>query len=169
MEVGLYCKTPVGYVSICSDGESITRLHLGKLKGMVVEETHVIARTITQLTEYFEGKRTKFDLPLSPKGTVFQKKVWEALQKIPYGQTRSYKEIAKMVGNEKAVRAVGMANRVNQIAIIIPCHRVIGSDGSLTGYAGGLKIKQRLLCLEKEHMWLEDTLSETENKLKLYI
>lgn len=162
MQAGLYCKTPVGYVSICSDGESITRLHFGKLKGMVVEETPVIAKTITQLTEYFEGRRTKFDLPLSPKGTVFQKKVWEALQQIPYGQTRSYKEIAKMVGNEKAVRAVGMANRVNQIAIIIPCHRVIGSDGSLTGYAGGLKMKQKLLCLEREHMWLEDTLPETE-------
>jgi len=102
----------------------------------------------TQLQEYFAGKRKVFDLELAPSGTDFQKKVWQALLKIPYGKTATYKEIAAAIGHPKAARAVGMACNKNPIAIIIPCHRVVGSNGSLTGYAGGLEMKKRLLELE---------------------
>lgn len=114
------------------------------------ETTPLLLKTIKQLEEYFGGQRRKFDLPLNPQGTEFQKKVWSALEEIPYGETRSYKEIAVRVGNPAACRAVGMANNRNPIAIIIPCHRVIGSNGDLTGYAGGLDIKRRLLAIESE-------------------
>jgi methylated-DNA-[protein]-cysteine S-methyltransferase len=108
----------------------------------------LIKKTANQLDEYFSKKRKKFDIPIELDGTDFQKKVWEALQNIPYGETRSYGEIASVTGNSKASRAVGMANNRNPIAIIVPCHRVIGHDGSLTGYAGGLELKQALLDLE---------------------
>ncbi len=104
---------------------------------------------IKQLEEYFGGKRKKFDLKINLNGSDFQKKVWTALCDIPYGETRSYKDIAKYIGDEKASRAVGMANNKNPIQIIIPCHRVIGSDGSLRGYAGGIEIKKRLLEIEE--------------------
>jgi methylated-DNA-[protein]-cysteine S-methyltransferase len=118
-------------------------------KGFEKGETPLIIKTVKQIDEYFNKKRSIFNLPLAPHGTDFQVKVWKALQTIPYGETRSYGEIAAVIGNPKACRAVGMANNRNPIAIIIPCHRVIGHDGSLTGYAGGLKIKQKLLDLEK--------------------
>lgn len=101
-----------------------------------------------QLGEYFAGERREFDLPLAPPGTEFQCRVWNALRQIPYGETRSYREQAEMLGDLKAIRAVGRANGANPIAIAIPCHRVIGADGSLTGYAGGLDMKARLLTLE---------------------
>lgn len=101
-----------------------------------------------QLAEYFSGQRKVFDLPLEFTGTDFQKRVWSALLTIPYGETRSYADIAKQVGSPKAVRAVGLANSKNPISIIVPCHRVIGSDGKLTGYAGGLHNKEYLLRLE---------------------
>jgi methylated-DNA-[protein]-cysteine S-methyltransferase len=119
-------------------------------EGFEKSETPLIKKTAKQLDEYFNNKRQIFDLPLILHGTDFQLKVWKALQTIPYGETRSYGEIAAMIGNPKACRAVGMANNRNPIAIIIPCHRVIGHDGSLTGYAGGLKLKQKLLDLEKK-------------------
>ena len=102
-----------------------------------------------ELEEYFKGKRKDFTVPLSPVGTGFQKNVWKVLRKIPYGTTRSYQEQAKILGNPKAVRAVANANGLNKISIIIPCHRVIGSDGKLTGYGGGIWRKQKLLELEK--------------------
>ena len=102
-----------------------------------------------QLTEYFAGKRRAFDIPLAPEGTTFQQTVWKALLDIPYGETTSYGELARRIGNERAVRAVGLANGSNPISIIIPCHRVIGSNGSLVGYGGGLPIKQALLSLER--------------------
>lgn len=102
-----------------------------------------------QLREYFAGKRRIFDLPLSPEGTNFQKNVWKHLQDIPYGETRTYGELAAMAGNEKASRAVGMANHCNPILILVPCHRVIGADGSLTGYAAGIEAKKYLLTMEK--------------------
>lgn len=111
-------------------------------------ETTLIKKAAAQITEYLDGKRRTFDLPLAPHGTDFQLNVWNTLQKIPYGETRSYKQIAEAIGNPKAVRAVGMANNRNPIPIIIPCHRVIGADNSLTGYAGGLGLKQKLLELE---------------------
>ena len=106
---------------------------------------------IHQLREYLEGGRREFSLPLAPQGTVFQKKVWEQLQNIPYGETRTYGQIAAASGNPAAARAVGAANRNNPLAIIIPCHRVIGTDGKLTGYAYGNGIKKQLLELEKNN------------------
>lgn len=108
----------------------------------------VLVETRRQLEEYFLGTRQAFDLPLAPAGTAFQQKAWQALLDIPYGSTASYREQAVRIGNVKAVRAVGLANGRNPIAIVVPCHRVIGSDGSLTGYAGGLPIKRALLELE---------------------
>ncbi|HQI39814.1 MAG: hypothetical protein B6D44_05250 [Ignavibacteriales bacterium UTCHB2] len=103
---------------------------------------------LNQLREYFAGERKKFNLPLDLEGTDFQKKVWKELQKIPYGKTISYKALSEKIGNVKAIRAVGKANGQNPVAIIVPCHRVIGSDGNLTGYASGLDIKEKLLLLE---------------------
>ena len=114
----------------------------------IEKDTKLLVKAKNELEEYFEGKRKEFDLPLKQEGTEFQKKVWNALSKIPYGEKRTYKEIAKMIGNEKASRAVGMANNKNNIPIIIPCHRVIGSNGKLVGYALGLDMKQYLLDLE---------------------
>jgi len=113
------------------------------------EPNALLRRASQELSEYFAGKRREFDLPLSPEGTDFQKKVWRTLCDIPFGETRSYKDIAEAVGNPKGLRAVGMANNRNPIAIIIPCHRVIGKNGSLTGYGGGLDKKAYLLKLEK--------------------
>ena len=115
------------------------------------KENKIIRQTIKQLDEYFRGKRKKFELPLNPKGTEFQKKVWLQLMKIPYGKTATYKDIATLIGNSNASRAVGNANNKNPIAIIIPCHRVIGSNNKLTGYAGGLDKKEKLLNLEKNN------------------
>ena len=113
------------------------------------EYTPLMLEAEKQLQEFYEGKRDQFTLPLNPKGTPFQKKVWEALLTIPKGETRSYQEIAKFCGNEKASRAVGMANNRNPIPIFIPCHRVIGKNGALVGYGGGLPIKEALLRLER--------------------
>ena len=111
----------------------------------------LLMKAIVQLTEYFEGRRREFDLPINPKGTEFQRKVWKALAGIPYGETRTYGEIATQIGNRKAARAVGNANNKNPILLLIPCHRVIGADGSLTGFGCGLNIKEYLLNLEKEN------------------
>ncbi len=110
-----------------------------------------------QLDEYFTGSRIHFDIPLLMVGTTFQKSVWHALLQIPYGKTASYLEQAKQIGNEKAVRAVASANGTNAISIFIPCHRIIGNNGTLTGYAGGLDIKEKLLELEKSVMKKENT------------
>lgn len=115
------------------------------------KETHLIKKAYSQLKEYFDGNRNSFDIPISANGTEFQIKVWKELLKIPYGKTATYKEIAENIGNKNASRAVGMANNKNPIAIIIPCHRVIGSNGDMTGYAGGIKIKKFLLDLEKQN------------------
>jgi methylated-DNA-[protein]-cysteine S-methyltransferase len=104
---------------------------------------------VGQLTEYFDGRRRKFDLPLAPRGTPFQQRVWRALLDIPYGETTSYGELASRIGQKSASRAVGLANGSNPLPIVIPCHRVIGSNGKLTGYGGGLPLKERLLALER--------------------
>jgi methylated-DNA-[protein]-cysteine S-methyltransferase len=114
----------------------------------VEQSSKVIEETITQMKEYFVNERKDFDIPLLLLGTEFQKSVWEGLMQIPYGTTASYLALAKNIGNEKAVRAVASANGANVISIMIPCHRIIGSDGSLTGYAGGLDVKKKLLMLE---------------------
>lgn len=110
--------------------------------------TAIMDKAFLEIKEYLEGKRKTFDVPLAPKGTAFQQKVWNALRTIPYGETRSYSEIAEMIGNPKACRAVGMANNKNPIIIMIPCHRVVGKNGSLAGYACGLEKKEYLLNLE---------------------
>ncbi|MFV0344415.1 MAG: methylated-DNA--[protein]-cysteine S-methyltransferase [Anaerocolumna sp.] len=112
-------------------------------------ETPILAWAYKELMEYMNGNRQEFTVPLNPSGTPFQKKVWEVLRSIPYGETLSYKEVAEKAGNSKACRAVGMANNKNPIPIMIPCHRVIGSNGKLVGYGGGLPIKIRLLNIEK--------------------
>lgn len=109
----------------------------------------LLLRTKAQLEEYFAGERRRFELPLAPEGTAFQKKVWAALETIPYGETRSYGELAAMIGNPKAARAVGGANHKNPLSIVVPCHRVLGADGALTGYGGGLPMKAYLIKLEK--------------------
>lgn len=120
-----------------------------QLESQLESQSMILQETVRQLQEYFAGERTEFSIPLAPQGTEFQKKVWKALLRIPYGETRSYGEIAQMVGNSKASRAVGMANHNNPIPILIPCHRVIGKNGKLTGYAGGLEKKTALLELER--------------------
>lgn len=116
----------------------------------IVKETAITGKAAEQLNEYLAGRRKEFDIPLSPEGTEFQQAVWKALMEIPYGATRSYGQIAKSIGKPRACRAVGMANNRNPIAILIPCHRVIGSCGKLTGYAGGLDIKEKLLDIERQ-------------------
>lgn len=112
----------------------------------------IFIESIQQLTEYFSGKRKKFRIPLDPVGTPFQKKVWTALREIPFGSTKSYGEIAKQIGHPQASRAVGAANGRNPISIIVPCHRVIGANGKLTGFAGGLKAKEYLLTGEAGYL-----------------
>lgn len=142
--------SPVGKIEIIEENEKITELNIynEKKNNIIEKDTKLLLETQKQLKEYFEGKRTKFEIPLNPKGTEFMKKVWKELLKIPYGEVRTYKEIAEKVGNSKASRAVGMANNKNPIPIIIPCHRVIGSNNKLVGYALGLDMKKYLLDLE---------------------
>ena len=144
-------KSAFGSILIESDGSAITAIKMEKNKEPTGKKTAdaITDKAAGQLEEYFAGKRERFDVPLRPRGTDFQNAVWKALCEIPYGETRSYKQIAQMVNKPTACRAVGMANNKNPIWIMIPCHRVIGSDGSLTGYGGGLEMKQRLLELEK--------------------
>ena len=144
--------TPIGELMLTADDD-------GALTGVNLPNRHpdpagwerddeILADARRQLTEYFAGERTTFDLPLRPAGAPFQVRVWEALLRIPYGETASYGELARELGHPTAARAVGAANRRNPIAIVVPCHRVIGSNGSLTGYAGGLECKRALLDLE---------------------
>ena len=144
-------ETKIGKIAIAEDDNAITDLYFydGTLINDVqIKETELLKKASQQLKDYFEGKRKIFELPLSPKGTDFQQSVWKALLEIPFGETRSYGDIAKRIGNPKASRAVGMANNRNPIAIFIPCHRVIGANGSLVGYGGGLDIKKYLLSIE---------------------
>lgn len=146
-----YIETPLG--KLLAGGSETELLCLSSVdqpaKDWVCHETPVLAQTKKQLEEYFSGERTHFTIPLAPQGTGFQRQVWKELQRIPYGETRTYGQIAAAVGNPKASRAVGMANHNNPIMILIPCHRVIGSNGNLTGYAGGVDKKEFLLKLEK--------------------
>jgi methylated-DNA-[protein]-cysteine S-methyltransferase len=121
-----------------------------KFRGAVmVRSSERLHRCASQLDEYFSGQRRVFDLPLDLRGTPFQQRVWSVLQEIPYGETRSYLDVARQIGNEKAVRAVGSAAGANPVPVIVPCHRVIGHDGSLTGFGGGLDLKQEMLALEQ--------------------
>jgi len=148
-------NSPIGAIRIIENGIAITSLKFllnnpNPPSDAEKEETPLLKKTFQQLSEYFAGQRTVFDIPLETQGTDFQKRVWSALRTIPYGETRSYKQIAAIAQCPKGARAVGMANNRNPISIIIPCHRVIGADGSLTGYAAGLPVKQKLLHLESE-------------------
>ncbi|ENX07172.1 MULTISPECIES: methylated-DNA--[protein]-cysteine S-methyltransferase [Acinetobacter] len=158
--VYMYMDSPVGVlklvahdqalVAVMWDNEDHKRVRLAEL---VEDRQHPMLHKVKQqLEEYFAGQRQQFDLPLDFQGTAFQQQVWQALLSIPYGETRSYKEIAVQLGNEKAVRAVGAANGKNPISIIAPCHRVIGSSGALVGFAGGLDKKQILLSLEQSQI-----------------
>lgn len=157
-----YCtyQSPLGEIALTANDNGLTALAFQTGKSpldittkqphdnTLMQDSSKFIEVIKQLTEYFNGNRAHFDLPLAPEGTIFQKKVWRALTTIAYGETKSYAWLAKHINNEKAVRAVGTANGANPIALIIPCHRVIGSNGKLTGYAGGLALKAKLLMHE---------------------
>ena len=148
-------ESPIGRLLLVGDGGRLEAINLPSGTRTVVpaadwhEDAAAFREAITQLEEYFRGVRQEFSLALAPRGTLFQQRVWRALQAIPYGRTATYRDIARAIGQPSAVRAVGLANGRNPLPIVIPCHRVIGSDGSLTGYGGGLSVKQFLLTLER--------------------
>lgn len=145
-----YYETYIGKIGIVSDNLYIYEISFYN-KDYPIYETMLMKECISQILEYFDGKRKYFDIPIFVEGTDFQKKVWNTLIRIPYGKTCSYKDIASFIGNERAVRAVGNANNKNRLPILIPCHRVIGINGKLVGYAGGLDIKRKLLELERKY------------------
>ena len=150
MKIYTTMNTPICTLAIASESGYITDVVFGNnIENAIIGTAEILSTAVSQLSEYFEGKRKNFDLPLKFYGTEFQNRVWRELQNIPYGKTISYKELAEKTGNIKACRAVGMANNKNPIPIIIPCHRVVGSNGKLTGYAGGLDVKKFLLDLEQ--------------------
>lgn len=154
MKAYQHLTSPVGILTLVEEEGSLTGLLFGALApgGGNPENTPLLREAARQLAEYFAGQRREFSLPLSPRGTAFQRQVWEALCTIPYGETRSYGEIARQIGSPKACRAVGMANHRNPLSIVIPCHRVVGAHGTLTGYGGGLAAKEFLLRLERENV-----------------
>ncbi len=147
-------ETPIGRITLAEENGKLTNLNFPKEEmpaDALQEETQLLVLAAKQLAEYFSGSRKVFDVPLAPKGTGFQQSVWEALTKIPYGETVSYGKLANSIGRPGAARAVGLANNRNPIPLIIPCHRVIGADGKLVGYGGGLPIKEQLLEMEKQN------------------
>lgn len=144
----LLLESPIGPLTLHSDGEAVTALRFGARGASSPEACPILVRAARELAEYFAGQRREFTVPLSPAGTDFQRRVWAALLTIPFGETASYGQIAARIGNPRACRAVGLANNRNPLPVFIPCHRVVGADGSLTGYAGGLQVKQFLLDLE---------------------
>ena len=157
----LYCymDSPVGCLFIAEEDGAIVRVEFDKdpPPGARMAQSALLAECMKQLTEYFAGNRREFDLPVKLRGTPFQMACWEALREIPYGETRSYADIARRIGKPKACRAVGGANHVNPVSIIVPCHRVIGASGKLVGYGGGLNtnglsVKEYLLALERGSM-----------------
>jgi methylated-DNA-[protein]-cysteine S-methyltransferase len=152
--------SPVGPLLLAGDSNALMRVSFESSKHSAVPQTGwkqnraAFAEVIRQLQAYFRGELRVFDVPLAMEGTEFQLRVWNALRAIPYGETISYAQLAERIGNPKAVRAVGLANGSNPIPIIVPCHRVIGSDGSLTGFGGGLSTKKKLLELESKQLTL---------------
>jgi methylated-DNA-[protein]-cysteine S-methyltransferase len=156
-----YADSPIGPLLIAGDERAVHLIAFprnGKPRrpeaGWTESMSGPLAETVKQLREYFAGRRHEFDLPLAPEGTDFQRTVWRKLQEIPYGETISYGELAKRVGNPKASRAVGSANGKNRIPIVIPCHRVIAGDGGLGGFGGGLTTKEKLLAIEGKKLAL---------------
>lgn len=150
MEYCLHYLSPVGLLRLAAREEGLCRIEFLRDSAPGKDRPHaLLGEAARQLDEYFAGQRRTFDLPLCPSGTAFQRQVWQALRAIPYGETRSYAQIAAAVGRPRACRAVGMANHRNPLPIVVPCHRVIGAGGALTGYAGGLEIKKQLLALEQ--------------------
>lgn len=144
-----YVKSLEGWLKLVGDDKAIASISFVKNKAAAkTAPTAVLKKAARELEEYFAGKRRSFTFKMSPAGTDFQRKVWKALEQIPYGETRSYGEIARMIGKPKAARAVGMANNRNPLSIVVPCHRVIGRNGDLVGYGGGLSLKTKLLKLE---------------------
>ncbi len=155
-----YLESPIGTLLLAGDSKGLQQI-LFSTDGRParpdpewIEDFSPLAAVISQLKAYFAGELETFDLSLFPQGTPFQKRVWSELQKIPYGKTISYGELARRIGNPNASRAVGLANGSNPISIVIPCHRVIGSNGKLTGHGGGLPIKEKLLALERRQLRL---------------
>lgn len=148
-------QTTLGKLFLIADDEVLRAVCFGaippKFAKAVARETTLLEQAALQIEEYLQGKRKKFSLPIALQGTDFQQKVWQELLNIPYGETRSYKQIAEKIGCPKGYRAVGMANNKNPIAIIVPCHRVIGQNKKLVGYAGGIDIKEKLLKLEEKY------------------
>lgn len=151
----LYSKTinsPIGFLEIISDETSLISISfVEKEKNSTVVQPAILIKTIQQLNEYFSGNRTEFELNLNPFGSEFQKRVWQELQKIPFGETTSYLNLALQTGSVKNTRAIGMANGRNPIPIVIPCHRIVGKNGKLTGYSGGLDKKKWLILHELNH------------------
>jgi methylated-DNA-[protein]-cysteine S-methyltransferase len=145
-------ESPVGRLLLAADEKGLRQLLFrGKPEKGWREDPEALAEPVRQLRAYFAGELHDFDVPLAPEGTPFQLRVWRELRNIPYGQTISYGELARRIGSPNGSRAVGLANGANPISIVVPCHRVIGSNGKLTGYGGGLENKELLLALEKEH------------------
>ena len=147
-----YETTELGSVTFVEEDGALLAISTHCSYQGMCQETTLIKEAYLQLTEYLKGERKTFDLPLNPHGTEFQKRVWKALCEIPYGETRTYKQIAEAIGNPKAVRAVGMANNRNPLLVVVPCHRVINADGKLMGYAAGLDKKAFLLRLEAKYL-----------------
>lgn len=141
----LYYQSPIGKLKLTAEGEYLTEIRFSETYEGNVTGHPVLDQAAAQLSEYFKGNRTEYDLPLKTEGTEFQQEVWDALLTIPYGTTLTYLELARKLGDENVIRAVGRANGQNPIPVIIPCHRVIGSNGKLTGYSGGIERKRWLL------------------------
>lgn len=154
----VFMQSPIGVIEIVGNSEGVSSILFKDDVSLAISETipKELNDVVTQLQEYFEGKRSTFNVKISPKGTDFQKRVWNELLNIPFGKTLNYQQIANKLGDPKVIRAAASANGKNPISIIIPCHRVIGSDGSLTGYAGGLHRKKWLL--EHENPWQQQSL-----------
>lgn len=151
MKTCLSFASPVGLLTAVEEDGALIRLCFGTYDGEAVHaETPLLLQTVQELNEYFCGERRIFTLPLRPQGTPFQLRCWQALREIPWGETRTYAQQAQAIGQPKACRAVGMGNHRNPLPILIPCHRVIGKSGALTGYAGGLAVKERLLQMEQQ-------------------
>lgn len=152
MRSALIADSPIGLLTLVEEDGALAEVRFGESRGdEELRETPLLAQAKKELEEYFRGERQVFTVKLAPKGTPFQRKCWQTLLSIPYGETRTYRQQAEMAGNPRACRAAGMSNRRNPLPVFIPCHRVVGRNGQLTGYAGGLEIKETLLTLERKY------------------